>query len=229
MDDEVETVATQSYSLLGQAYYQAGDYKKALSSMETAIVIAENEGYKPRENWYVIMAASIGEMKKEIGEEESLYRQIDIYETLVDLYPKKEYFIQLGGTYGQLGFQREYMSNLKIAYEKDLLDKESEYLALIQLLLLNEDSTSAALEVFEHGQKKMITVVDEKTEEEKIVPVIKDTEKNLKLLADIKKFTYSRQMNLVPLTGSDVSAKPKVNFKAEDLFLKMAHIYPYSK
>ena len=30
----------------------------------------------------------------------------------------------------------------------------------------------------------MITVIDEKTEEEKIVPVIKDTEKNLKLLAD---------------------------------------------
>ena len=28
----------------------------------------------------------------------------------------------------------------------------------------------------------MITIVDEKTEEEKIVPVIKDTEKNLKTL-----------------------------------------------
>ena len=30
----------------------------------------------------------------------------------------------------------------------------------------------------------MITIVDEETEEEKIVPVVKDTEKNLKLLAD---------------------------------------------
>ena len=180
---EVETATAQSYSLLGQAYYQTGDYKKALSSMENAFIIAENEGSKPREIWYVIMAACIGEMKKEIGEEESLYRQIDIYETLVDLYPKKQYFIQLGGSYGQLGREKDYMSTLKIAYEKDLLDKESEYLALTQLLLLNEDATSAA-EVFEHGQKKMITVVDEKTEEEKIVPVIKDTEKNLKLLAD---------------------------------------------
>ena len=180
---EVETVTAQSYSLLGQAYYQTGDYKKALSSMENAFIIAENEGSKPREIWYVIMAACIGEMKKEIGEEESLYRQIDIYETLVELYPKKQYFIQLGGSYEQLGREKDYMSTLKIAYEKDLLDKESEYLALTQLLLLNEDATSAA-EVFEHGQKKMITVVDEKTEEEKVVPVIKDTEKNLKLLAD---------------------------------------------
>ena len=211
---EAETVTAQSYALLGQAYFQIDDFKKALSSMENASMLAVEEGYKPRENWYVIMAASIGEMKKEIGEEESLYRQIDIYETLVDLYPKKEYFIQLGGSYEQLGFEREYMSTLKIAYEKDLLDKESEYLALTQLLLLNEDATSA-LEVFESGQKKMITIVDEKTEEEKIVPVIKDTEKNLKLLADIKNLTYYGQINLDPLERLDVSiAKPKANFKA---------------
>jgi tetratricopeptide (TPR) repeat protein len=129
------------------------------------------------------MAACIGEMKKKIGEKESLLRQIDIYEILVNYYPKKQYFIQLGGSYGQLGREKEYMIVLKAAYQKDLLNRESEYLALTQLLLLNQNPYWAA-EVFEHGQKKMITIVDEKTEEEKIVPVIKDTEKNLKLLAD---------------------------------------------
>ncbi len=180
---EVETITAQSYSLLGQAYYQTGDFKKALSSMETAVTMAEEEGYKPRENWYVIMAACIGEMKKEIGEKESLLRQIDIYEILVNYYPKKQYFIQLGGSYGQLGREKEYMIVLKAAYQKDLLNRESEYLALTQLLLLNQNPYWAA-EVFEHGQKKMITIVDEKTEEEKLVPVIKSTEKNLKLLAD---------------------------------------------
>ena len=180
---EVETITAQSYSLLGQAYYQTGDFKKALSSMETAVTMAEEEGYKPRENWYVIMAACIGEMKKEIGEKESLLRQIDLYEILVNYYPKKQYFIQLGGSYGQLGREKEYMIVLKAAYQKDLLNRESEYLALTQLLLLNQNPYWAA-EVFENGQKKMITIVDEKTEEEKIVPVIKDTEKNLKLLAD---------------------------------------------
>ena len=137
---EVETITAQSHSLLGQAYYQTGDYKKALSSMETAISMAEEEGYKPRENWYVIMAACIGEMKKEIGEKESLLRQIDIYEILVNLYPKKQYFIQLGGSYGQLGREKDYMITLKAAHAKDFLDKESEYLALAQLLLLNQNS-----------------------------------------------------------------------------------------
>ena len=64
---EVETITAQSYSLLGQAYYQTGDFSKALSSMETAVKMAEEEGYKPRENWYVIMAACIGEQKKQSG------------------------------------------------------------------------------------------------------------------------------------------------------------------
>ena len=181
--DEVEKVTAQSYSLLGQAYYQTGDFKKSLTSMETAVTMAEEEGYKPRENWYVIMAACIGELKKDIGEKESLLRQIDIYEILVNLYPKKQYFIQLGGSYGQLGREKDYMITLKAAHQKDFLNKESEYLALTQLLLLNQNPYWAA-QVFVSGQKKMITIVDEKTEEEKIVPVIKDTEKNLKLLAD---------------------------------------------
>ena len=77
---EVEKVTAQSWALLGQAYFSTGDYKKSLSSMEKAISLAEEEGYKPRENWYVIMAAGISELKSEIGEKESLLRQIDIYE-----------------------------------------------------------------------------------------------------------------------------------------------------
>ena len=180
---EVEKVTAQSYSLLGQAYYQTGDYDKSLSAMETAVSMAEEEGYKPRENWYVILAACIGELKKDIGEKESLLRQIGIYEILVNLYPKKLYFIQLGGSYGQLGREKDYMITLKTAYQKDFLDKESEYLALSQLLLLNKNPYWAA-EVLVSGQKKMVTIVDDKTKEEKIVPVVKDTEKNLKLLAD---------------------------------------------
>ena len=45
------------------------------------------------------------------------------------------------------------MITLKAAYQKDFLDKESEYLALTQLLLLNQNPYWAA-EVFEHAKKK---------------------------------------------------------------------------
>jgi len=189
--DEVETVTAQAWSLLGQAYYQQGNFKKAMSSMKTAISMSEEEGYKPKENWYVIVAACIGELKKEIGEKNALLQQLDIYEILVNLYPKKLYFIQLGGTYGQLGRERDYMITLKAAHSKDLLDKESEYLVLAQLLLLNNNPFWAA-QVLVSGQKKITTyqetVKDKVTGKEikvdKTGPVVKSNEKNLKLLAD---------------------------------------------
>ena len=75
------------------------------------------------------------------------------------------------------------MITLKTAYQKDFLNKEGEYLALAQLLLLNKNPYWAA-EVLVSGQNKMVTITDEKTKEEKIVPVVKNTEKNLKVLAD---------------------------------------------
>ena len=75
------------------------------------------------------------------------------------------------------------MVTLNAAYQKDLLDKQTEYLTLASLLLQNNNPYWAA-KVLEAGRKKRVPVIDEKTKEEKIVPVVKDTEKNLKLLAD---------------------------------------------
>ena len=189
--DQVETVTAQSWSLLGQAYFQQGNFRKAMSSMKTAISMSEEEGYKPKENWYVLLAACINELKKEIGTKKALLQQLDIYEILVNLYPKKLYFIQLGGTYGQLGREKDYMITLKAAHAKDFLDKESEYLALAQLLLLNQNPYWAA-NVLESGQKKIVTytetvkdkITGKETKVEKTGPVVRDNEKNLKLLAD---------------------------------------------
>ena len=189
--DEVETVTAQAWQLLGRAYYQLGDYKKSISSLENAIALAEEEGYKPKESWYVILAASISELKEEIGEKESYLRQAGIYEILVNLYPKKQYFLQLGGTYNELGREKDYMITLKAAYQKDMLNRESEYLALAQLLLINQNPYWAA-NVLVSGQNKIVTytettkdkVTGEEIKVEKTGPVIKETEKNLKRLAD---------------------------------------------
>ena len=180
---QVEKVTAQAYYFLSNAYYTQDEWRKSINSIEKAIKIAEDEGYKPKENWYIILAGCLGNLKAEIGEKESLLRRLEVYEILVNLYPKKTYFLQLGGIYSQLDREKDYMITLKAAHAKDFLDKESEYKALAQLLLLNKNPYWAA-QVLVSGQKKMVTIVDEKTEEEKIVPVIKDTEKNLKLLAD---------------------------------------------
>ena len=79
--------------------------------------------------------------------------------------------------------EEDYMITLKAAFNKDLLDKEGEYLALAQLLLLSKNPYWAA-QVLVAGQNKKVIIKDEKTGEETTVPVVKDTEKNLKLLAD---------------------------------------------
>jgi len=183
--EEVETVTAQSYYLLASAYFQKEDYVRARSSMEEAIRLAEVEGYRPRENWYVLLAACFNELKdrKIISEAYSLEQQLGIYEILVNYYPKKLYFLQLGGTYQQMDREEDYMITLKAAFDKDLLDKEGEYLALAQLLLISKNPYWAA-QVLVAGQNKKTIIVNKETNKEELVPVIKDTEKNLKLLAD---------------------------------------------
>ena len=184
--DEVENVTAQSHSLLGQAYYQKKDYVRSRKSIEEAIRIAEEvEDYRPKEQWYVLLAACLYELKeaKVVSDQYALEQQVLIYEILVNYYPKKLYFIQLGGTYAQMEREKDYMLVLKAAFDKDLLDKESEYLALAQLLLLYKNPYWAA-QVLVSGQKKKIVIKNEKTGKEETFPVVKDTEKNLKLLAD---------------------------------------------
>ena len=192
--DEVEVITAQGWSLLGGGYYQIGTdsklesekldyYEKAIESMVNAVQIAEVEQYTPKENWYIIMAACYSSLKPRIGIEQSLNKQLEIYEILVNLFPKKQYFLNLAGIYMQLDRELDYMVTLNMAYQKDLLDKQGEYLALAQVLLSNDNPYWAA-KVVEAGRIKKVPVVDEKTNEEKMLPVVKDTEKNLKFLAD---------------------------------------------
>ena len=59
--------------------------------MLSAVRTAELEEYKPKENWYVLMAACYSELSSRIGKEEALYKQLDIYEILV-IYTLKNVF-----------------------------------------------------------------------------------------------------------------------------------------
>ena len=117
--DEVENITAQSYSLLSQAYFQTSEYQKSLDAMLEAVRLAEEvEEYRPKENWYVLLAACYSELKdqKKVTEKFALEKQRDIYEILVNYYPKKLYFLQLGGVYGQMNREVDYMITLKAAY-----------------------------------------------------------------------------------------------------------------
>ena len=221
--DEVETVTAQSHSLLAQAYFQKEDFIRARKSMEEAIRLAEDvEEYRPKENWYVLLSACFYELKeaKVVSELFALEQQLGIYEILVNYYPKKLYFIQLGGTYAQMEREEDYMITLKAAYEKDLLDKESEYLALAQMLLIYKNPYWAA-QVLVAGQNKKITITDEKTGEEETFPVIKDSEKNLKLLGDAWRMSQEIDKAIPVL---ETAAKLS---KDGDLYVLLGNLYLY--
>ena len=221
--DEVETVTAQSHSLLAQAYYQKEDFIRTRKSIEEAIRLAEEvEEYRPKENWYVLLAAALYELKeaKVISESYALEQQLGIYEILVNFYPKKSYFIQLGGTYAQMEREEDYMITLKAAYEKDLLDKESEYTALAQMLLIYKNPYWAA-QVLVAGQNKKITITDEKTGEEESFPVIKNSEKNLKLLGDAWRMAQEIDKAIPVL---EKAAKLS---KDGDLYVLLGNLYLY--
>ena len=208
---QVEKVTAQSWSILGTAYYQLGDFEKALENMEKAITLAEDEGYKPKENWYIVVVASLEELKNKIGLKNVMLRQVDIYEILVNLYPKKSYFIRLGQTYGQLDREKDFMVTLNSAYLKDLLDKQTEYVTLAQLLLLNQNPYQAA-KVLEAGRVKKVKIVDDKTKEETVTSVVLDTEKNLRLLADAWRMSQETEKAIPILEEAASMSKDGKNY-----------------
>ena len=183
---QVDSVTAQAHSLLATAYFQVEDYINARDSMLEAVRLAEEvEEYRPKEQWYVLLTACYSQLadKKVITKAQALNKNLDIFEILVNYYPKKIYFLQLAGAYGQLNRELDQLVAYKSAYIKDLLDKENEYTALAQLLLLNKNPYWAA-KVLVDGQNKMVLVKDEETEKEELKPVVKDSFKTLKLLAD---------------------------------------------
>ena len=132
-------IKPDGYVLLGQAYYLLADKEstksKALASKQKAYNnvleakrLADEKQIKFRENWYTLLIASMSEL--ELKEE-----QVPLYEEILELYPKKKYFVNLAGLYNDLDRQRDYTALLKTAYTKQLLDKKGEFQSLAQMLM----------------------------------------------------------------------------------------------
>ena len=49
--------------------------------------------------------------------------QVPLYEEVLELFPKKKYFVNLAGLYNELERPVDYTALLKTAYTKQLLDK----------------------------------------------------------------------------------------------------------
>ena len=156
-------VTAQAYVLLGQAYFLLDEHEKAFSNLKRAKTITKEDGALFRENWYSLLIGTMAEL----GLKED---QVPLYEEVLELFPKKKYFVNLAGLYNELERPVDYTALLKTAYTKQLLDKKSEFQSLSQSLLAAGNPYWAA-EVMITGMSSVpgLQVVGEQCELSKVL------------------------------------------------------------
>lgn len=149
------------YILLGQAYYQTKDYDRALQQVERGMATARKREIAPKEHWYLLLRVLY-------YEKNNYAKTTEVLEQLVRRWPKREYWVQLAGMYGELKQEKKQLITMEAAYVQDMLQREGELLNMAYLFLGN-DMPYKAGKVVEKGLK-----------EEKIKP----TSKNYELLGN---------------------------------------------
>lgn len=149
------------YILLGQAYYQVKDFNNALRQVETGMSVASKREIAPKEHWYLLLRVLY-------YEKNDYKKTANVLEQLVRRWPKREYWVQLAGMYGELKQEQKQLVTMETAYVQDMLQREGELLNMAYLFL-GSDMPHKAAKVVEKGLA-----------EEKIKP----TSKNYELLGN---------------------------------------------
>ncbi|MEM8935376.1 MAG: hypothetical protein AAGC77_03105 [Pseudomonadota bacterium] len=133
-----ESVDPNAYYLLAAAYTQITppNYSASRSPAENAVRVHEaqvaapvpegGQPIEPRKSYYDLLNLVYSELNQ-------LTPRTALLEKMVNLWPgTKSYWTQLSGAYSQLGRDREAFAVIEVAYRAGLLDRESEFITLIQ-------------------------------------------------------------------------------------------------
>ena len=142
------------FDIIAASYWQLKDKKKALKFSERALCVAKANKSKPKESTYNLLVALY-------NENERINDMLPLFEELVRFYPKKRYWTQLSGVYGELKQEDNQLSALEAAHDQRLLDKETEYVSLYQLLMRAEAPLKAARAI-EYGIQNEFVEENEK-------------------------------------------------------------------
>ena len=142
-----------AYVLLAQGYYQVKKYDLALENVETAISMHEDEGKLPKEQWYNLARFLY-------FDKEDFDSALDVLNTLIIYYPKKQYWVQASHLYGEKKEEQKQLALMEAAYEQGFLDRSSE-LVTMAYLYLNAEVPYYAGSVIEQGFKDEL--VDDKS------------------------------------------------------------------
>ena len=143
--DMTETPNANAYVLLSQGYYQLKDYDKSLANVEKAISMYEEKGKVPKEQWYNLARFLY-------FEKNDVEATVDVLETLLKYYPKKQYWVQISHLYGEQKKETDQLAAMETAYVQDFLDKGTEQVTMAYLYL-NADVPYKAAKVMDKGLK----------------------------------------------------------------------------
>ena len=132
-----------AYVLLAQGYYQVKNFDLALKNVETAIDMHEGEGKLPKEQWYNLARFLY-------FDKEDFDSALDVLNTLLIYYPKKQYWVQASHLYGEKDEKQKQLALMEAAYEQGFLDRSSE-LVIMSYLYLNAEVPYFAASVIEKG------------------------------------------------------------------------------
>ena len=150
----------QAFIFKAQALYQLQRYRDIPPVVYEAMDQARARDQEVKENWWLLIRAAYYEL-------EDWDNVLEILEVLVEKFPKKEYWVQLSGIYGQEGMADKQIASIWAAYIQGYLDQEREIMNVTGLLLQEQVPYWAA-------------VILEKEIDE---GVVEPTSKNLQMLA----------------------------------------------
>ncbi len=130
---QVKNPTPQSCFTVAWAYAQDKQFKRALPYALKAVKGME----KPSETCLNLLLS----IRFELGHKKET---VKILKRLIAKFPKKTYWLQLSGVYGELGQDEKALAVMEIAHHQGLLTQESELSNLAKLYMLQEVPLKAA-------------------------------------------------------------------------------------
>lgn len=152
------------------AYYQLDRFRQALKTALLVEQITQQQQKTVKENWWYLQVILYNELA-------DIDNVIVVLEKLIINYPKKQYWMHLAGMYSEKDMEDQALSAYYAIYTQGMFNRESEVVMLTQRLL-NAEVPYEAATIMEKGFKDGL---------------IKETEKNLKLLATA--YTMAQEMS----------------------------------
>jgi len=114
--------------LFAQIYYQSKAFKKSLQHVDKAMALVKAKNELPKENWLILQRADYYALKQP-------KKVTEVLETLVRLFDKPQYWLQLSAMYGEIGKEDKQLAVMEAAYQAGYVTKDNDITTLAQLYL----------------------------------------------------------------------------------------------